>query len=235
MKKIIKLVVTISLMAVITLSKGSMVKADEQTDLMEQLRQMQLNSMQNLQQQMQAVQGLQATQLVYAPSAPVAYLMINTGTEQVIAFDANNVPIRVFSCSTGKSGNTYLGTYTTTNYYEWQLMNGNCYSRYAVRFNTHELMHSVPYYRRDPSSLEYNQYNKLGTPASAGCCRLALIDAKWIYENTIPGTIVQVVKEPDLVFPLTRPNIILDTNNKALRGWDPTDTFTPGSPYYVGL
>ena len=83
----------------------------------------------------------------------VSSIMINTATEQVIAFDLQNNPIRVCACSTGKNGNTYSGTYRTTNYYEWHLMNGGVYSRYAVRFNQHELMHSVPYYRQSPDSL----------------------------------------------------------------------------------
>ena len=160
----------------------------------------------------------------------VSSIMINTATEQVIAFDLQNNPIRVCACSTGKNGNTYSGTYRTTNYYEWHLMNGGVYSRYAVRFNRHELMHSVPYYRHSSDSLEYRQFNKLGTPASAGCCRLALADAKWIYDNTSPGTVVNVVKDPDLVYELTRPIIKIDETNTAIRGWDPTDP-DPRSPY----
>ena len=163
---------------------------------------------------------------------PVSSIIINTATEQVIAYDLNNAPIQVFACSTGKHGNTVVGTYKTTNYYDWHLMNGGVYSRYAVRFNQHELMHSVPYYRHSPDSLEYKQFNKLGTPASAGCCRLALADAKWIYENTVPGTIVNVVKDPNLVYPLTRPIIKIDETNPVTRGWDPTDT-DPRSPYCI--
>ncbi len=162
--------------------------------------------------------------------SPVSSITINTATEQVIAYDLAGNPLKVFACSTGKYGNTVVGTFKTSNYYEWHLMNGNCYSRYAVRFNQHELMHSVPYYRHSPDSLEYRQYNKLGTPASMGCCRLALCDAKWIYENTTPGTIVNVVKDPNLVYQLSRPIIKIDETNVATRGWDPTDT-DPRSPY----
>lgn len=161
---------------------------------------------------------------------PISSITINTATEQVIAYDLNNQPVQVFACSTGVHGNTYVGTYRTSNYYDWHLMNGGVYSRYAVRFNNHELMHSVPYYRRSSDSLEYRQFNRLGTPASAGCCRLALADAKWIYDNTVPGTIVNVVKDPNLVYPLTRPIIKVDESNTLTRGWDPTDT-DPRSPY----
>ena len=92
--------------------------------------------------------------------SPVGSITINTATEQVIAYDRLGTPLMVFACSTGKYGNTVVGTFKTTNYYDWHLMNGNCYSRYAVRFNQHELMHSVPYYRHSPDSLEYRQYGQ---------------------------------------------------------------------------
>lgn len=164
------------------------------------------------------------------PAPLVSYIIINTATEQVIAFDAKNYPLQVFACSTGAKGNTTVGTYKTSDYYEWRLMMGNCWSRYAVRFNRGELMHSVPYYKRTPDSLEYRQYNRLGTPASAGCCRLALVDAKWIYENTVPGTTVQVIQDPSFVFPLTRGIIKIDESDLAKRGWDPTDV-DPRNPY----
>ena len=177
---------------------------------------------------------VRADQVPPVPSVPplVSYVTINTATEQVIAFDANNNPLQVFACSTGARGNTTVGTYKTTDYYEWRLMMGNCWSRYAVRFNRGELMHSVPYYRRSPDSLEYRQYNRLGTPASAGCCRLAMIDAKWIYENTIPGTTVQVIHDPNFIFPLTRQIIKIDENDVVRRGWDPTD-MDPRNPYFA--
>lgn len=162
----------------------------------------------------------------------VSYIVINTATEQVIAFDANNYPIQVFACSTGKRGNTTVGTYRTTDYYDWRLMMGNVWSRYAIRFNGGELMHSVPYYRHSPDSLEYKQYNKLGIPASAGCCRLALIDAKWLYDNTVPGTTVQVIHDENVLYNLTRGLIRIDENDVARRGWDPTD-WDPASPYNI--
>lgn len=165
--------------------------------------------------------------------SPVSYVMINTATEQVVAFDRDGEAIQVFACSTGKNGNTVPGTFTTSNYYDWHLMNGGVYSRYAVRFNQHELMHSVPYYRHSPDSLEYRQFNKLGTPASAGCCRLSLSNAKWIYDNTKPGTTVKVVYDPSIEYELTSPIIKIDETNAATRGWDPTDT-DPRSPYNTG-
>ena len=162
--------------------------------------------------------------------SPVGSITINTATEQVIAYDRLGVPLKVFACSTGKYGNTVVGTFKTTNYYEWHLMNGNCYSRYAVRFNQHELMHSVPYYRHSPDSLEYRQYNKLGSPASMGCCRLALADAKWIYDNIPYGTTVKIYDSATLPAGVTKPSAIKIDVNSPNRGWDPTDP-NPANPW----
>lgn len=163
-------------------------------------------------------------------TSTVSYLVINTATEQVVAYDVHNNPIQVFACSTGVRGNTTVGTYRTSDYYEWRNMLGGVWARYAVRFNGGELLHSVPYYHKTKNSLEYKQYNRLGVPASAGCCRLALIDAKWIYDNTVPGTVVQVIHNENLVYELTRDIIKVDETDVARRGWDPTD-WDPDSPY----
>lgn len=84
------------------------------------------------------------------------------------------------------------------------------------------LFHSAPYENKnDKNSLETEEWNKLGTPASDGCIRLCVADAKWIYDNvaaysyvyTIEGTedpaLWQQLKLPDLAPGVTR---------------DPTDT-----------
>jgi len=162
----------------------------------------------------------------------VQRITINTATEQLIAFDANGEPLKVISCSTGARGNTTVGVYRTSNYYLWRQMKGNVWSRYAIRFNGRELIHSVPYYRRTKDSLEYKQYNRLGTPASAGCCRVALCDAKWLYENTVPRTRVEVIRDDSIVYELSREIIKIDINDLEKRGWDPTDT-DPNSPYNI--
>lgn len=49
----------------------------------------------------------------------------------------------------------------------------------------------MPYQQKDKSTLEWWEYDKLGTKASLGCIRLKVEDAKWIYDNCIPGTKVE--------------------------------------------
>ena len=53
------------------------------------------------------------------------------------------------------------------------------------------MFHSVPYEKKDKSTLEWWEYDKLGETASLGCIRLTVKDAKWIYDNCMKGTKVE--------------------------------------------
>ncbi len=65
-------------------------------------------------------------------------------------------------------------------------------ARYWVSWLNHGeyLFHSVPADRK--GNIIVNEARKLGTKASHGCVRLALPDAKWIYENIKVGTKVVI-------------------------------------------
>lgn len=106
------------------------------------------------------------------------------------------VPDRAFVCSVGPA--TPTGTFRTTDKYVWRALFGNVYGQYATRITGSILFHSVPYYTMyDKGSLEYLEYNKLGTSASMGCVRLTVENAKWIYDNCPAGTTIRMVKNND--------------------------------------
>ncbi len=72
-------------------------------------------------------------------------------------------------------------------------------------------------------SLEYWEYDKLGTYASAGCVRLTVEDAKWIFDNCRNGTLVEFFSSSD-VGPLGKPSAKkISSYEDYLRNWDPTD------------
>lgn len=100
---------------------------------------------------------------------------------------------------------------------------GMCGGQYATRITGPYLFHSVPYFEKDKTTLEYDEFNKLGTTASAGCIRLTVRDVKWIYDNCPIGTTVRMyrgdVKEP--LQPVAVPKV--NRNDTVRRGWDPTD------------
>ena len=97
---------------------------------------------------------------------------------------------------------------------------------YAVRISGPYFFHSVPYFTKGSphwDDLEYLEYNKLGAGASAGCVRLAVRDAEWIYDNVPAGTTVEIY-DGELPAGVVKPTPIrIDVNDEARRGWDPTD------------
>lgn len=134
------------------------------------------------------------------------------------------VPVRAFVCSTGRAGHqTPLGTYSTSDYYQWRLMVGGVYTQYAVRFNKGMLFHSIPYNTQNAGNLSSKQYNLLGEPASLGCVRLTCADAKWIYDNCKPGTEVIVYDDAENAGPLGKPEQMKFSEKSLTQKWDPTD------------
>lgn len=137
----------------------------------------------------------------------------------------HTIPVKSMICSTGGK-NTPLGTFKTPVKYRWKLLNGNVWGQYSTRIHGGILFHSVWYYTPDASKLSATQYNNLGKSVSAGCIRLTVEDAKWIYDNCPIGTTVTIYdgKSPG---PLGKPKAItLPTNT----GWDPTDP-SPLNPW----
>lgn len=133
------------------------------------------------------------------------------------------VPVKAMVCSVGKEGNTPSGTFKTSDKYTWRLLEGNVYGQYATRITGHFLFHSVPYFDKSKDTLEYDEYNKLGSAASAGCIRLSVEDSKWIYDNCPTKTTV-IMYESDKKEPLEKPSPIkIDTSDTGKRNWDPTD------------
>ena len=128
-------------------------------------------------------------------------------------------------CSTGKATPT-SGTYTIPNgkwdRWTWGQMVGNVWAQYYVRIKGSILFHSVPYTSKDKSTLEYWEYDKLGTKASAGCIRLTVQDAKWIYDNCKAGSQVEFYSDPN-PGPLGKPTAQKISDDEEVRGWDPTD------------
>ncbi|MDO4760246.1 MAG: L,D-transpeptidase [Candidatus Saccharibacteria bacterium] len=140
---------------------------------------------------------------------------------------------KVFVASTGAEDSpTILGTYTVSDRYESLFLVGNVWGQYALRIDGAYFFHSVPYFSKgDPwDDLEYLEYNKLGSGASAGCVRLAAIDAKWIYDNIEYGTVVKIYDSPTLPAGVTKPSAIKIDENSPNRGWDPTDP-DPRNPW----
>ena len=153
------------------------------------------------------------------------YIHVNRKKCQVTIFakDGDNgytIPVRAMTCSVGTSKNqTPKGTYNTMSRTRWGLLMGPSYGQYCTRIVDSILFHSVAGYNKTSYNLSYRDYNKLGQPASHGCVRLCVRDAKWIYDNCKIGTIVTIDDKSDGC-KFDKPKI---KKIKASQHYDPTD------------
>ena len=155
------------------------------------------------------------------------YIKVNYGANVVTIYklDENKnytIPVKSMVCSTGRA-TPRSGKYNSGYKARWIKLIGNVHGQYSTRIVGNILFHSVPYLRYgDPASLEYWEYDKLGTSCSAGCVRLSVADAKWIYDNIASGTIVEFYSDSN-PGPLGKPSATKISGNETCRNWDPTD------------
>ena len=140
----------------------------------------------------------------------------------VWAKDGSNgyiIPYKTFVCSVGLPGTpTPTGTFYTPAKYRWHTLMGPSYGQYCTRVVGGVLFHSVAGSNMTSYNLSAAEYNKLGSPASHGCIRMTVRDAKWIYDNCSLGTKVTI---SDTAYtPYDKPSA---PKIPASQNWDPTD------------
>ena len=167
-------------------------------------------------------------QIKKEPNLPTYYIKVNYGANVVTIYtkDSNNeytIPTKAMICSAG-TATPKSGVYKMNGKYRWLALFGGVYGQYSSRIVGHILFHSVPYLEKNNNgSIEYWEYDKLGQFASAGCIRLTVIDAMWIYNNCASGTMVEFYTSDD-PGPLGKPSAPKISNAPDhIRGWDPTD------------
>jgi len=162
------------------------------------------------------------------------YIKVNYTANCVTVYkkdDSGNytIPVKALICSTGKA-TPRSGVYKTSQKYRWHQLNGGVYGQYCTRITGHILFHSVPCAKNTPDSLKYVAYDKLGTTASAGCVRLTVEGAMWIFNNCSSGTLVEFYSSSN-PGPLGKPSAQKISSNVQCRNWDPTDP-DPRNPWH---
>lgn len=168
-------------------------------------------------------------------NTPTYCIKVNYGAQVVNVYKKDSsgnytVPVKAMVCSTGTATPT-SGIYSIPARWEWLRLQGYVWGHYSTQIKGNILFHSVPYLEKgNPASLEYWEYDKLGTYASAGCVRLKVIDAKWIYDNCGKGTKVEFYSDSN-PGPLGKPSSKkISSYSEELRNWDPTDP-NPNNPW----
>ena len=95
-----------------------------------------------------------------------------------------------------------------------KMSSGKSYAEYLCRFKGGKCMHTVPYSKRQTKGLVNKaEFNKLGTPRSAGCVRMPNKMAKFVYEKCPVGTPVIVFKGKAGSYPMGKPKKYTATSN----------------------
>jgi len=154
------------------------------------------------------------------------YIKVNYQANVVTIYDKGTTgkydkPIKAMICSTG-TATPRLGKYGIKSRWTWLKMYGGVYGHYVTQITGDILFHSVPYLKKSIDTLEYWEYDKLGTSASMGCVRLTAIDAKWIYDNVAHGSTVEFYASTN-PGPLGKPTAMKISEYEEYRNWDPTD------------
>ena len=153
-------------------------------------------------------------------------ITVNRVKCQVTVYAANEtgnycIPVKTFTCSVGKAGTpTHAGTYATLRKQNPVELMGPSWGKYGTQINNYgDWFHSVACSNPDPTyALAAGNYNMLGQPASHGCVRLCVRDAKWIYDNCGLYTRVDISDTEYTPFDKA-PTIKIP----AGQNWDPTD------------
>lgn len=164
------------------------------------------------------------------------YIKVNYEANVVTVYTKDSqgrysVPSRAMLCSTGvdtpKSG--VFDLYGTGRW-QWLGLFDGVYGQYCTQITGDILFHSVPYLERgNKASLEYWEFDKLGTSCSMGCVRLQAGDAQWIYEHHTDIESVEFYAASD-PGPLGKPQTPQISGNESCRDWDPTDPDS-GNPW----
>lgn len=105
------------------------------------------------------------------------------------------VPVRYMLCSSGANkSQSPIGTFEMKNYRVRfsRFNNTEDYGQYWSLINGRIYFHSILYSGKDDDLYRESTWNNLGTNVSHGCIRLSVPDARFIYYNAAPGTVVEI-------------------------------------------
>ena len=116
------------------------------------------------------------------------------GVMTIYADSARTIPVKSIRVSVGNPGTeTPTGTYKLTSYSRWQALMGPSWGQYGTHVDGAGeggiFVHSIACNNANSYNLPVSAYYRLGSPASHGCIRTCVGDARWVYYNCNGSTI----------------------------------------------
>lgn len=104
--------------------------------------------------------------------------------------------VRKMICSTGKTASpTPSGNFRTGTRARWiQYTKYGTFAQYMTKFSSSCMFVSVFYDKEDERTMVKSSFNALGQKVTTGSIRLTAADARWICENAVEGTTVQILR-----------------------------------------
>ena len=136
-------------------------------------------------------------------------------------------------CSTGKTDTspTAEGVYTLGKKEKWTKLKDDKHGHYGCLISSSDnkcYISSLSFRQKNAWTMQENAYESLGNPVTAGDIQLCVRDAYWIYTNVPEGTQINVVNKSGPDVKLAELPVKLKKNG----GWDPTDKWAKGNPYF---
>ena len=165
------------------------------------------------------------------------YVVVYTGNQMIVVYkkDENGKYTQTsyyMKCSTGALDTTPTkeGVYSIQKKEKWVSPADKEYAQYGCLISKEENYYicSASYRKKTAWTMIDGRYESIGTAVTGGSIQLCVRDANWIYVNIPEGTQVNVVNRngPDLSIKELPKKIKLNG------GWDPTDKWARGNPYF---
>lgn len=145
----------------------------------------------------------------------------STGTAASLNKDTSYTPLGSYSVSSNGIATKY--TLKTMNEPDGSVV----YARWATHIVGNVYFHAIAVGSQSHYALSPSTYNRLGSPASAGCIRMTVADAKWIYDYASAGSEVNIVKGNSAKPGPLGKNPIIKVDYTI--NYDPTDPEVPTS------
>ena len=134
------------------------------------------------------------------PSSDTYKIIVDLKYQVVMVYERDEkgkytVPVRYMLCSTGADKTkSPVGTFEMKDYRVRfaRFNNTDNYGQYWSLITGRIYFHSVLYTSKNASDYVSSTWNNLGRNVSHGCIRLTVPDARFIYYNMAPGTVVEI-------------------------------------------